>query len=470
MVFSSIEFLFVFLPIFLLAQIALPWNNFTFVIFSVAFYFFGEGWFVLLVLSSVVLNFAFGLAIDGAEATRRKLFLAIGVAANLLLLIFFKYAGFLSENLFLAGNGSWIRTIYLPLGISFFTFHALSYLIDVYRADARAERSLHNLALYILMFPQLIAGPILRYAQIAPQLVKRVVASKHVFYGLMYFVFGLGQKVLIADTCASIVDPLFSQWQILSTEAAWVAVAAYTVQIYFDFGGYSNMAIGLAMMNGFDFPLNFNFPYISQSITEFWRRWHISLSSWFRDYLYLPLGGNRHGALKTYRNLFIVFVLCGIWHGAAWTFLIWGLYHGVLLVIERVGLLKVLSKMPAILRHAYAIVAIMIGWVIFRSDSTAQALGILWKMANVLPSAGMPLDQFLTGEQMAALVAGAVFSTPIIYILTARKIAWPQQAPWPVDMPRLGYVIAAVAAAAVFFACTLKILTGSYSPFIYFRF
>ena len=350
MVFSSVEFLFLFLPAFLLAQIFLPHTNLSFVIFSLLFYFTGEGWFTAIVIVSAVMNYFFGLVIDSApEATRRKAYLSVAVAANLSLLIFFKYMGFLSDNLLHPQADSWMKSIHLPLGISFFTFHALSYLIDVYRRNARAERSFINLSLYILMFPQLIAGPILRYSKIAEQLKSRFVTSRHVYFGLMFLCFGLGQKVLIADTMAGVADPLFAQWKTLSAGTAWIAVVAYTFQIFFDFGGYSNMAIGLAMMCGFDFPLNFNSPYISKSITEFWRRWHMSLSSWFRDYLYVPLGGNRFGAWRTYRNLFTVFLLCGLWHGAAWTFVLWGIYHGVLLVIERVGLSHVLQRSPVVL-------------------------------------------------------------------------------------------------------------------------
>jgi alginate O-acetyltransferase complex protein AlgI len=470
MVFSSVDFLFLFLPAFLLVQMILPWRNLTFVLFSLFFYFIGEGWFIAVVLGSVAMNFAFGVAIDSSPpGARRRRFLSLGVAANLSLLVFFKYAGFLAAQ-FQVAEMSWIRSIHLPVGISFFTFHALSYLVDVYRNDAMADRSPSRLSLYMLMFPQLIAGPILRYSKIAPQLRQRAVTARHVFHGLTYFLFGLGQKVLIADTVAGVADPWFAHWRELSTPMAWIAVLSYTLQIYFDFGGYSNMAIGLALICGFDFPTNFDYPYISRSITEFWRRWHISLSSWFRDYLYIPLGGNQHGRWRTARNLFTVFVLCGLWHGAAWTFVFWGLYHGLLLVIERVGLRRGLERVPAFLRHAYALLAIAIGWVIFRAESLEQARGILARMFFLVPAGAVPVEQVLTGEQTAALLAGAFFSTPVACNLMRRWVALPEQRPWENNPTPAAYAIGLACAASVFGVSALKVLTGAYSPFIYFRF
>jgi alginate O-acetyltransferase complex protein AlgI len=470
MVFSSVEFLFLFLPAFLLAQIFLPRQNLTFVIFSLAFYFSGEGWFTAVVLISVAMNYGFGLTIDAANSLlQRRLYLALSVFLNLALLVFFKYTGFISNILFVHNAPQWTRSIHLPLGISFFTFHALSYLIDVYRSEARAERSFQNLALYILMFPQLIAGPILRYSKIAPQLPFRVVTPQHVFYGLSFFAFGLGQKVLIADTMAAIADPLFAHWKSLSTVAAWIAVGAYTFQIYFDFGGYSNMAIGLAMVCGFDFQRNFNFPYISRSITEFWRRWHISLSSWFRDYLYVPLGGNRHGTLKTLRNLFTVFLLCGLWHGAAWTFLLWGIYHGLLLIVERMGWLRILERLPLLAQHAYALLAIMIGWVLFRAESFDQAKDVIARMFLMGPTNDMPAAQILTGEDIAAFIAAALLSTPIFFRLLDKWVALPAARPWP-EHNRMAYVFGGACTLLLFGVSAMWIFTGSYSPFIYFRF
>lgn len=470
MVFSSVEFLFLFLPTFLLAQILLPRQNLTFVVFSLIFYFAGEGWFSAVVLISLTMNYGFGLLIDAADIKiKRQLYVAAAISLNLALLLFFKYTGFISESLLGQQAPEWTKSIHLPLGISFFTFHALSYLIDVYRSEARAERSFPSLALYILMFPQLIAGPILRYSKIAPQLPSRVVTPRHVFYGLSFFLFGLGQKVLIADTMASIADPLFTQWKVLSTVAAWIAVTAYTFQIYFDFGGYSNMAIGLALACGFDFPRNFNYPYISRSITDFWRRWHISLSSWFRDYLYVPLGGNRHGATKTYRNLLIVFLLCGLWHGAAWTFVLWGMYHGALLILERLGWSRVLERLPAVGQHAYAILAFMIGWVLFRSESLEQARTILAQMFGLGAMHDMPAAQILTGEAVVAFIAAAMLSTPLVYQFVRPWMALPEARPW-VERHWSAYLLGGSCALILFVMSAMQILTGSYSPFIYFRF
>lgn len=469
MVFASAEFLFLFLPAFLLSQAIFPYKNLQIVLYSVLFYFIGEGWFTGIVFFSLGMNYLFGLLLESSDDDAlRKIYLAIAIATNLLLLISFKYTSFIVDNIFPSASQQF-KDIHLPLGISFYTFHALSYVVDIYRRQARAERSFTNLAVYILMFPQLIAGPILRYASIAPQLESRIVSSKHVYFGVMFFVVGLGQKVLIADTMAGIADPLFAQWRELSASASWLAVASYTFQIYFDFGGYSNMAIGLAMLIGFYFPLNFNCPYVAKSVTDFWRRWHISLSSWFRDYLYIPLGGNKYGSLRTYRNLFVVFALCGLWHGAAWTFVLWGLYHGMLLIIERLGLERALQAAPSLLAHAYALLAVMIGWVLFRAESLEQAFGILGKMFLLHPGGSVSPVSIMNGEGLVTLGLAAVFSTPVVYDLTKSLVAWHTQPQWP-SYPPSAYALGLICAIAIFALAAMKILAGSYSPFIYFRF
>ncbi len=471
MVFSSVDFLFLFLPVFLLAQFFLPYRNATFVVFSAVFYFIGEGWYTGVIAVSVVANYAFGLAIDrAAPGSMKKWSLGLGVSANLALLFFFKYAGFFAENFAGARHGSWITNIHLPLGISFFTFHAISYLVDIYRHDAKAERSFVNLSLYMLMFPQLIAGPILRFHTVARQLKRRVVTTRHIYHGGVLFCLGLGQKVLLADTMAGVADPLFARWQALSPQTAWLATIAYALQIYFDFAGYSNMAIGLGRMTGFHFPRNFNYPYISRSITEFWQRWHMSLSRWFRDYLYIPLGGNRHGNLRTYRNLMIVFLLCGLWHGAAWTFVLWGAYYGLLLVIERLGFERVLHKTPAPFQHAYALLAVAVGWVLFRSNTLEQAAGMLGRMFFLVRPVDVPIGDALDGRQWAALVAAIVFSTPIIARLLGHWMLMPAPRPWPQRVATLHYAVGIAVSVTVLGASAVKVLTGSYSPFIYFRF
>lgn len=471
MVFSSVDFLFLFLPLFLLAQSFLPWRNVTFVLFSLCFYFVGEGWFTGVIAASVVVNYVFGILIEDQQNPRRKrLLLAVSVALNLMALAFFKYAGFFAETLLRSHAPSMAQSIHLPLGISFFTFHAISYLVDTYRRDARAERSVVNLALYLLMFPQLIAGPILRFHTVAKQLRRRVVSSRHVYHGILLFCLGLGQKVLLADTLAGVADPLFARANTLSTSTAWLAVICYTFQIFFDFGGYSNMAMGLGWMTGFHYPRNFDYPYISRSITEFWRRWHISLSRWFRDYLYVPLGGNREGPAKTYRNLLIVFLLCGFWHGAAWTFILWGAYYGVLLVVERLGFERVLQKLPRAVQHAYALLAVVVGWAIFRATSVEQAGEILTKMFFLDATVDASLPRVVTGEVIGTLVAATLFSMPLAPWMLRRWIQLPTLRPWPRAVPTWRYSLGAVVAAAVLVLSSLKILTSAYSPFIYFRF
>jgi alginate O-acetyltransferase complex protein AlgI len=315
-----------------------------------------------------------------------------------------------------------------------------------------------------------VAGPIVRFSTISRQLVRRVVTSRHIYYGCFYFAVGLAQKVLIADTMASVADPLFANWANLSVAATWLAVVAYSFQIFFDFGGYSNMAIGLGYLIGFQFPLNFNKPYISQSITDFWRRWHISLSTWFRDYLYIPLGGNRKSAVRTYANLCTVFVICGLWHGAAWTFLFWGVYHGALLIVERAGLGRILQRTPHVVQHVYALLAIMIGWVFFRSETLSQGFGMIGTMFGLQPAGGASIWEYLTHEAMLVLVLAAIFSTWAFERLVGGLVALPRLRPWPRHVEPSAYGLGGTLALLLFLTSAAKILAGSYSPFIYFRF
>ncbi len=471
MVFSSISFLFLFLPLFLIFYVSFRAGNIVYLIFSVMFYFIGEGWYVLLIIFSAIMNYAFGLMIDKAGYQwRRTSLVALGVSFNLALLIVFKYAGFLAGAIDPGMRADWASLVHLPLGISFFTFHSISYLVDVYRKDAKAERSFINLALYIFMFPQLIAGPILRYHVICDQLKAREIKGRNVYFGLYLFALGLGQKVLIADTLAGICDPLFMHWQTLSTATAWLSAICYTLQIYFDFNGYSNMAIGLGWMTGFSFPRNFNFPYRSTSITEFWRRWHISLSTWFRDYLYIPLGGNRHGPWRTYGNLIVVFLLCGLWHGASWTFILWGAYHGAFLVAERLGLGDILKKRALPLRHLYAMLVVIFSWVLFRSDTLEQAGAIMRLMVLPTPTHDADVLYRLSGEEIMVLACAVLFSTPLVPTLLRRVAAVPTIERWPERLPLWAYGVGSALAMPVFLAAIIKIFSGSYSPFIYFRF
>jgi alginate O-acetyltransferase complex protein AlgI len=471
MVFSSSEFLFVFLPLFLLIYALLPFKNATYSLFSLLFYFAGEGYFALIIVGSVVVNYAAGLWIGGDGMGRtRTLALYVGVSLNLSLLLFFKYSSFLWTNVLGNPPNAYLQSVHLPLGISFFTFHAVSYLLDIYRGDARAERSFVDLTLYMFMFPQLIAGPILRFHTVAGQLKSRSVSGRDVHFGWLLFCCGLGQKVLIADTLAKLVDSGFLPQQDLSCAAAWVLALAYTFQILFDFGGYSNMAVGLGYMTGFTLPKNFEQPYTSASITEFWRRWHISLSRWFRDYLYIPLGGNRHGEARTYANLVTIFLICGLWHGAAWTFVIWGAYHGAWLVIERLGWSRVLEALPRSLRHVYAMLVVVVGWVLFRAESLEHALHFLASMFAPTRLLDHTDAWLLTRGQGLAFAAATLLCIPSLAGRLRNGVWLVRSGPLPTYVPAAVYVRGALTALLVFLVAAVNVISGSYSSFIYFRF
>ncbi|MFZ4703345.1 MAG: MBOAT family O-acyltransferase, partial [Candidatus Methylumidiphilus sp.] len=440
MVFSSVTFLFYFLPIFFLLYYLLPFRNATLLLASLVFYAWGELDNLWILLISIAGNYTSGLAISVAQAYGEKggRALAAGIVINLAVLAYFKYFNLLiataADVAPLFGiPAPQAEHVPLPLGISFFTFHALSYLVDVYRRKTPVERSLIGLAMYITMFPQLVAGPIIRYSTIAGQIHKRRMTLGRIELGIQIFIVGLAQKVLIANTVALPADQIFSlDPSALTMATAWLGTICYTLQIYFDFGGYSNMAIGLGLMTGFTFPRNFNYPYISQSITEFWRRWHITLSRWFRDYLYIPLGGNRKSPWRTYANLFTVFFLCGLWHGASWTFVFWGMYHGLFLVLERAGLEALLAKLWRPVRHLYALLVVMVGWVFFRSDSFEKAIAMLKSMAGMAQGDPImtPLAFYLTHSVFVAIVIGCLASCPLCDALKRlmpkqRKLVYP---------------------------------------------
>jgi len=478
MVFSSIIFLFYFLPLFFLAYLLTRFSKTTLLVFSLIFYAWGEPIFIPLMIVMIMLNHRFGLLIEQArDAGRARSWLIVGIAINLLPLVVFKYGTFLLHILLATFAGLAIRKfgfsadqvvvnhIPLPLGISFYTFHALSYLIDVYRKDVRAERSLRDLAVYISMFPQLVAGPIIRYKTIAGEIHKPVLSLDRAAEGIRIFVIGLSQKILIANTVALSADQIFSlSPDQLSTSLAWIGVFCYTLQIYYDFAGYSNMAIGLGLMIGFTFPINFNYPYIADSMTDFWRRWHISLSSWFRDYVYISLGGNRISSVRTYLNLWIVFLLCGLWHGAAWNFVVWGAAHGALLVFERAGFGKVLARSPPVFRHGYVLLAVMMTWVLFRADNLGAAMHYLAAMGGAgAEGEGVPaIHRFLGVNVLAAGAAGILGAGPLGArvgrrlgeLLTAGSV-------------RVGEL---AAVTALFALVTFSLAGGAYNPFIYFRF
>jgi alginate O-acetyltransferase complex protein AlgI len=478
--FTEPTFLFVFLPVLLGIYFAARGGlkNWVLLIASVIFYARGAGAFTWLVLASIAFNYLAALAIarrHGTPAARRVL---IGsVAVNLVVLAVFKYAGFAVGNLnavmaSLGGEPFAVPEVLLPIGISFFTFHAISYVVDVYRHDATAQKRPVEAALYLLVFPQLIAGPIVRYRQIAGQLTSRVNTTADFAYGIRRFVIGLSKKMLIANTLAGPADQIFAMAPAEVTAAhAWIAVTCYTLQIYFDFSGYSDMAVGLGRMFGFHFPENFNYPYIASSVQDFWRRWHMSLSAWFRDYVYIPLGGNRAATSRTYFNLVLVFFLCGLWHGASWTFVVWGLFHGAFLVVERVGLARWLGALPAAVRHAYLLLVVMIGWVFFRADTLSGAVSMLGAMvgAGGTAPAVYTAGWYLNREVLLALAAGAIGSTPIVPTMAAW---WARTVP---ARPEPGFAwapsVAGVVALIALFTASLTLSAAqTYNPFIYFRF
>ncbi|HTY77845.1 MAG TPA: MBOAT family protein [Candidatus Bathyarchaeia archaeon] len=476
MVFSSPIFLFIFLPLVLAGYFAARGRlrNLWLLGMSLVFYGWGEPRFVLIMLVSIAANFGFGLWLDRIRGSRgARGLLAVAVALNLGLLILYKYAAFLAGNantaLGLIGAGPVpLPAFALPLGISFYTFHALSYLVDVSRRAADGQRDAAAMGLYIVFFPQLIAGPIIRYKDIAGQLVQRVVTRETLALGVQRFVIGLGKKMLVANTVAVPADAIFAlPAQQLTVGLAWLGIVCYTLQIYFDFSGYSDMAIGLALLFGFRFPENFNYPYVARSMTEFWRRWHISLSTWFRDYVYVPLGGNRLGARRTYLNLWIVFFLCGLWHGAAWTFVAWGLYHGSFLVLERLGAGRWLERLWPPARHVYTMLAVMGGWVLFRAESLGQAGAYLAALAGFASGSGLEQHAalHLNAVVVMALAAGVMGSAPLLPRLGRwRDSITPVNLRLAVEAGRLAGLALLLVASAMLMAA------GTYNPFIYFRF
>jgi len=478
MVFASPIFLFLFLPLTLAAYFALPrrWGNAVLLAASVAFYVWGEGAMVTLVVASVVVNWIVGARIGGTtDARQRRRWLGLGVAANLLLLGVFKYANFVVANFNdVAPALGWgtlaLATIPLPLGISFFSFHSISYLVDIHRRNADAQRRIDSFALYILLFPQLIAGPIIRYKDIAPQISSRARHCADFAEGVRRFILGLAKKVLVANTLGAVADRVFAiPGGELTAGVAWLGIVCYTLQIYFDFSGYSDMAIGLMRMLGFRVLENFNYPYISQSIREFWRRWHISLSNFFRDYLYIPLGGNRRGTLRAYINLAIVFLLCGLWHGANWTFVVWGTWHGVFLIAEHAGLGDALDRAWRPLRHAYALAAVVGGWVLFRCDTLAHAGAFYAAMlgGGVASSPLHPLAMYLDPLAAATLAVAVIGAMPVGRAIGARIDRIASSRAW---VASVGAALEWGWLAVVLIASYAGLAAGTYNPFIYFRF
>ncbi|MEO6714738.1 MAG: MBOAT family protein [Mycobacteriales bacterium] len=475
MSFASPLFLWYFMPATLAAYWALPARrrNYLLAVVSLLFYASGGGAFVVMLMACIVVNFAAGLAIDApaAPARRRQAILVAAIAFDVGVLGIWKYAGFASRQFSVltqavGGSGTPIVKLALPIGISFFTFHHLSYVVDVYRGSRRAQRSPVQFVTYIAMFPQLVAGPIVRYHEIADQLAEvRDDRLADFAAGFPRFALGLAKKVVVADTIAPVADAAFRSGSGgLTTATAWVGVLTYTLQIYFDFSGYSDMAIGLGRMFGFTFPENFRWPYVATSVTAFWRRWHISLSTWFRDYLYIPLGGNRGRAATTYRNLLVVFVLTGFWHGANWTFLIWGLYHGALLVAERLtGAAGWADDKYAVPRRAVTLLLVMVGWVFFRSPDLPGATNFLGAMFSDAGTGVSPaVDSALTNRVAFVIcAASAVVLLPRGFVLGPLVEFSPSRR---ASVSRLAIASGVAAYAGVLVAA------GTFSPFLYAQF
>lgn len=476
MVFSSVIFLCLFLPIVLGGYYLLPKReakNLWLIAASLLFYAFSGLWYVLLLLFSVFCNYLAGLFVSG-----RKGVLYVAVAVNLGVLGVFKYLTFLVRTVNqLPGVAIAVPSIVLPVGISFFTFQGLSYVIDVYRNERLKSTRFRDVLLYIALFPQLVAGPIVRYEDVADEIKSRRHTLEQLANGLRRFIIGLSKKLMIADVCGSVVTLIYSaKSSALDSRTAWLAAVCYLIQIYFDFSGYSDMAIGLGLCFGFHFKENFNYPYISASIQEFWRRWHISLSTWFREYLYIPLGGNRKGKAKTYRNKLMVFFCTGLWHGANWTFIIWGLWHGFFIVAEDAakklfGLGKHgknrRNPVETVLKHLYTLLVVLIGFVIFRADNMGQAFSMIGAMfSGIRASAqtGLLLAQCLTPLTMFALLFGLVGSTPVLPMV-CRK-AEQQTGSVYVRLRVLSYVGALI----LLLVDILHLSAASYVPFIYFQF
>lgn len=470
MLFSSITFLFIFLPLTLLLYYLVPvrMKNYVMLAASLIFYAWGEPVYIILMILSIILNYFCGQDIyekrDNARAM--KMSLMFGVVMNLLILGFFKYYGLLMDtiNAILPIDIPY-RVLALPIGISFYTFQAMSYLIDVYRKEVKPQENILYFALYISMFPQLIAGPIVRYIDIEEQLKERSINTTKFGEGAMYFIRGLAKKVVLANTFGSVYEQVAAmQMGSFSTLTAWVGAIAYAFQIYFDFGGYSDMAIGLGKMFGFEFLPNFNYPYIAKSITDFWRRWHISLSTWFREYVYIPLGGNRCTPSRHILNLLIVWMLTGLWHGAQWNFMFWGLYYGVILILEKYLWGSKIEKLPSAVQHIYAFVLVLFGWVFFFSPTLGYA-GQYLKVMFGIGAKGIFDKQgfFMIFTNWLLIVIAILASAPRGYKLLKKITGC-----WQSEEVRA--IVTCAVYIAMFLLCIAFLVTETYNPFLYFRF
>lgn len=471
MVFSSVLFLFRFLPIFMILYFLAPGRvkNLVLLIGSLIFYAWGEPVYVVLMLFSTVSDYIHGLLIGSRRGTKAaKWLLASSVIINLLMLGFFKYADFLIQTInSIGGMDIPLFELGLPIGISFYTFQTMSYTIDVYRGEAKVQKNILDFAVFVTMFPQLIAGPIVKYRQVESRLHNRKSDICTASYGVKRFVLGLAKKVLIANNMGLIWTTVKGyDYGEMSVLLAWIGIVTYALQIYFDFAGYSDMAIGLGAVMGFEFPENFNYPYISKSVTEFWRRWHMTLSSWFKEYVYIPLGGNRKGLPRQILNILIVWMLTGIWHGAGWNFVLWGLWFAVFLIVEKIFLKKWLDKLPGIVGHVYCLVVVLASWVLFELESVSaigEYLGAMFGMGS-----GYLWDNralYLANENFVLLVIGILAATPIF----AKPVQRLRES-------KAGYAMALYSFGEKVIPAVLLILSiayvveASYNPFLYFRF
>ena len=478
MVFSSPLFLFIFLPITLLGYLLIGkrFKNFFLMLMSLVFYSWGGAQYLILMCFSIIVNYLLGIWIEekSNHQTTRKIALAIGVIFNLGILGYYKYFNFFLENVlnlcsFLKVEiNLTINPIILPIGISFFTFQILSYVIDVYRGQVKAQRNLSNLTLYIMLFPQLIAGPIVRYIDVEKQIRDRQVTLAKFRAGIERFIIGFSKKVILSNSVGYIADYVFNEPRYYDNMImAWVGIVCYALQIYHDFSGYSDMAIGLGKMFGFDFLENFNYPYISKSIKEFWRRWHISLSGWFRDYIYIPLGGSRKGKAKTYRNLMIVFFVTGLWHGASWNFIIWGLFYGVFLIVERGKFGEFINKMPSLIQRGYSLVVILVGWVFFRAENLSMALAYIKGMFSFRLSGWTRILEVMDRQSIAMIILAMLFSIPVVPWVRGKIVQIGHQNETLGTVLEVGFDIINMGIFIV--ACSFMV-GASFNPFIYFRF
>ena len=466
MVFSSIIFIFIFLPIVLLAYYTLgnKIKNYILLVSSFIFYAWGGVEYLKILVLSILINYIFGLLIDKSRDNIliKKVILSIGVLINLSFLFYFKYYNFFAESVNSIFNTNYsIRDIVLPIGISFFTFQGMSYIIDIYRNDAKVNKNPFAVALYMSFFPNILSGPIVKYKTVGDEVTKRKESIEYFSYGINRFVLGLAKKVIIADVLGAMADNIFNLYYTgIDTPTAWIGALCYTFQIYFDFSGYSDSAIGLGYMFGFKTMENFNYPYISKSITEFWRRWHISLSTWFKEYLYIPLGGNRRG--NVYFNLFVVFLVTGIWHGANWTFILWGLWHGLFILIERaIKNKKWYIKTPNIIKHVVTMLIVILGWVLFRAENIEQGLGFIKTMFG-FNNAGVitfEYSYFINKKFIFWMIISIIGSLPFI----SNKLK-------KYNGNVYFEILSTIGIALLFIVSIIFIVNSTYSPFIYFQF